>query len=209
MLACRACVTLDRAFKRKFPWPHDDGASDRPVLRVHLRGAMGGLEVGTFLAAVCDANSLGFDDEDRPLETAGAIFDQVSAADTMIAPGGLEVRSGDQVVVAPACCCGLEDWREWIAFLDADRNPPWCGHDPEASCERLPEGRIRLGSAGRAGVLVTVAAGDLRAALREVERDLVAFKDTLAGWARRTAPANADHLVEALDTAFRFTRPAA
>ena len=205
MLICRAVVTLDRVFERPFPWPHDPGLENAPIRHVPLRGSVGDVEVGTFLGQLCDTNHAGFGDDDELIEDIEAIFDQLCSREDLIVPGGIGVWSDGEPILLPGCCCGLEGWREWIAFLDAGAAPPWCGHTPDAFFERLPEERLCFGREGSPGTRLETSSAELRAALRVAESDLVAFKETLEGWVRRMAPAHEARLVPCLDAAFQFT----
>src|SRR5262249_5798833 len=113
--------------------------------------------------------------------------------------------SDGEPILLPGCCCGLEDWREWIAFLDAGAAPPWCGHTPDAFFERLPDGRLCFGREGSPGTRLETSSAELRAALRVVESDLVACRGPSEGRGARMPPAHAARPVPYLDASFHFT----
>ena len=74
----------------------------------------------------------------------GSAWDRrLEALQTLVLPGGLQVRS-DNKVISPGCCCGLETWRDWLRFLKTGAYP-WLGHDPSPSVEKVG-GLIRVWS---------------------------------------------------------------
>ncbi|MEV4139641.1 hypothetical protein AB0J72_46690 [Dactylosporangium sp. NPDC049742] len=105
-------------------------------------------------------------------------------------------------MLAPGCCAGLENWRDWEGLLSGDL--PWLGHAPETRVEvagesfTLPQG----------GACVEVPRRALPELLAGVQRNLAGFLDTLGGWAERTGlGARGPALVAAADRGFAITAP--
>ncbi|WP_433045309.1 hypothetical protein [Dactylosporangium sp. CS-033363] len=156
-----------------------------------LDGSCGDEEIGQFVAIVADYN------KSAPGELV--------AAEHLIVCGGLILTDGVTEVV-PGCCCGLEDWREWVTDV-RERRSPWLGHDPTPQLsfeERTITVWEDIGSPDNkppfAGPRIELEPAHLASLLRGVHRDLVAFHANLARWG---GPALAAHL----DAAFSFTAP--
>ncbi|MFI0217065.1 hypothetical protein [Streptomyces lydicus] len=93
------------------------------------------------MATLVDHNSRPSTDE-RPVADAGEQLRRLLQQEKLIAPGGLRLREIDiDVTVRPGCCCGLEDWRDWLGLLEGD--VPWLGHDPSPAIE-VAEPVVRL-----------------------------------------------------------------
>lgn len=96
------------------PWIRlDQAASDDDVVRV----------LGV-LVACNDANAT----------TPEASIVRLRARDRLLLPGGLAATVGDDTI-APSCCCGLEQWRDWEDLLHGGKSL-WLGHDPTPTIER-------------------------------------------------------------------------
>ncbi|GAA2983877.1 MULTISPECIES: hypothetical protein [Streptomyces] len=101
--------------------------ADLPPYRfMALSGSMSPLDVGSAMAMLADYNSPTGGD-DRSLTDDGEAIRGLLETDEVIAPGGLCVRDiRNNVTVRPGCCCGLEDWREWLDVADGETL--WLGH---------------------------------------------------------------------------------
>ncbi|WP_143140942.1 hypothetical protein [Nannocystis exedens] len=206
-----------------WPWPHWIGAlpteerradfvapstSIHPYRRgeflrtIALTGALDRLEVGTVMAAIASFGRAGDDEVEA---SAVAEVRRILDLDQVTVGGGIEVTVEGVVVVTPQCCAGLEQWREWLAFLDGGPEP-WGGHDPMLRVTRTASGSIAFGYEDSAECLV--APERLRAALGAVEAELAAFAGLLAGWAEVHVPGLAEALVDKLgrDLALRPPR---
>jgi hypothetical protein len=119
MLEVHAVVVADYVEPFRH-WP-----VDRYQGSTSLSGRLSPAEVGSAMAAIvkhCDT------DESAP--DAAALLRSLVRSEKVIAWGGLRVRDTDTgITVAPGCCCGLEDWRDWLQLVRRER--PWLGHDPE------------------------------------------------------------------------------
>lgn len=224
MLVCKAVVERTDPGGTIFPWPHwvgawpqDEqeraarGAQDplhpfrrgEGMRRIALDGTLDSLEVGTVVATICAYGAreeAGADEDADPT----AILRVLCERERVVVGGGIQVRVDDVVVLRPECCCGLEGWREWIAFANGGAQP-WAGHSPYPYVARPAAGMIALGLTKDSAVQVEAEA--LRAALQSVEQDLVAFRALLRAWAHSVAPKIAERVVAKLDHDFQLTMP--
>ncbi|MFJ5220365.1 hypothetical protein ACIP98_37470 [Streptomyces sp. NPDC088354] len=188
-------------------WP----VADLPPYQfMALSGRMSPLEVGSALAVLADYNSR-TSDEDRPLTDAGEAIRRLLETDKVIAPGGLRVHdTRTDVTVRPGCCCGLEDWREWLGV--ADGQTLWLGHDPSPRLEHAA-GVVRLwpdGAGARqapSGPPVEILTGDLPGILHTVQEGLRGFLCLTEQWATRHVPALAPALAARLDDDLAISAP--
>jgi hypothetical protein len=107
--------------------------------------------------------------------------------------------------VTPGCCCGLENWREWLDV--ADGGEVWLGHDPTPSVDHVGE-TVRLHPDGeRPRPVIEIDREELRRLLTGVQQDLADFLRLVADWAGRHAPESADALVGAFDRSLQINAP--
>ncbi|MEH2310525.1 MAG: hypothetical protein V7K35_03640 [Nostoc sp.] len=78
-------------------------ADHKPFSRIQLYGEMTDFEVGLIFAQLVKYNDL--DSESDAYE----VLYQVIESETLILPGGLQVRSTADELIYPGCCCGLEE----------------------------------------------------------------------------------------------------
>jgi len=134
--------------------------------------------------------------------SAEAVLQAIMAEPTWILPGGL--RAQDGVIIAPSCCCGLEDWREWLDFLKTGASP-FLGHDPAQGIERVGDViRIVSFSSDGSQTAIDLHPNDFVDQLQKVENDLKQFLFVLKNWADRTVPAQADDFVARFDEMFEI-----
>ncbi|WP_458248501.1 hypothetical protein [Streptomyces sp. MAI_2237] len=175
-----------------------------------LSGTMSPLEVGSALAQLVDYNTLTGDD-DRPLVDAGEAIGRLLETDKVIAPGGLRLYdSRTNVTVRPGCCCGLEDWREWLDIADGEA--PWLGHDPSPRLEHVDEAvHLWPDTVGTqettSGQPIVIGVGDLPGILQTVQEDLQGFLSLTEQWATRHAPTLAEDLAARLDEDMAISAP--
>jgi hypothetical protein len=168
-----------------------------------LHGGMADAQVGAVVYVLAAYNNVSVGDD-----ACGAVRAIVDAPILKL-PGGLAVRRGG-LSIAPSCCTGLEDWRDWESLVP-DRLSPWMGHDP-APWLQWREGVIRVWSDGGLDVSVPDAewmefpADDFPRLMEDVRRDLREFLPRLREWARAHCPEHADALAERFDATFNVTR---
>ncbi|MDI1436398.1 hypothetical protein [Polyangium sorediatum] len=215
VLCCHAVVVRSHGVGEVLPWPHWRGAlfseearadfvppsspthpyrREEGLRTITLTGAMDPLEVGTVMAAIA-LYGLGSDDERG--DTAEVVAQRLLSEEKVVVAGGLEITCGGALVLAPECCTGLENWREWITFAEGGP-PPWGGHDPTPYITRLDGGSLALGYHEKKEAAIEVAPAVLRAALAEVEAEVAGFAALLERWAETHVPAMAAALVDKL-----------
>ncbi|WP_411126274.1 hypothetical protein [Streptomyces sp. x-19] len=188
-------------------WP----VADLPPYQfMALSGSMSPLEVGSALAMLADCNSRA-GAGDRPLSGASEAIRRLLEADKVIAPGGLRVHdTRTNVTVRPGCCCGLEDWREWLDVADGETR--WLGHDPSPRLEHADE-VVQLwpdsidAQNAPSGQPIKIVMGDLPGILHTVQEGLQGFLSLTKQWANRHVPTLAEDLAAKLDEDLAISEP--
>jgi hypothetical protein len=167
-----------RRFKSAAPWPV---LPDAPAGLIRLHAGVTDEEVGSIMFSACLSNRI----EVSP--DAAVTLRNFIADGGFILPGGLRLLSGGREVV-PGCCCGLEDWHEW---LDVPRGGKavWTGHDPSSEIEFVGD-KVRVWKVEKraGGEFVEFGLEEMAAHLRQVTQDLVGFVYRLGKWAENVAP---------------------
>ncbi|WP_246635843.1 hypothetical protein [Actinoplanes hulinensis] len=162
------------------PWPV---AAAEPWSWLPLDGDLTDEQTGLFVAVIAGG------------QTLTDLLDE----ETIIVPGGLVVDDS----IHPGCCCGLEDWREWLDLLDGGH--PWLGHSPDPVVEHRG-GTLRVWQDGKTrDRYADIPRTDLFGMLRQVHRDLNAFLAVLGRWvaAHGADPA----LVTLIDQSLQISAP--
>ncbi|WP_326660903.1 hypothetical protein [Streptomyces sp. NBC_00385] len=176
-----------------------------------LTGRMSECEVGAAMALLTDWFATEADGSGCVPDAAERVR-RLIATDRLVAAGGLRVRDARTgVTVTPGCCCGLEDWREWLRLPDGVH--VHLGHDPTPRAEF--EGRAVLmwpdggdGDEERPeGRPIRLPLADLPGLLRAVRADLEGFLDLVGRWAGRYVPSQAADLVAKLDADLEIRPP--
>lgn len=138
--------------------------------------------------------------------SAEAVLQTIMAEPTWILPGGLRVRDVNGRTIAPSCCCGLEDWRAWLDFLNSGKSP-FLGHDPAQGIEHVGD-VIRIVSFSSEGSesSIDLHPNDFVNQLQQVQSDLMQFLAVLKDWAVRTDPGQARDFVARFDEMFEIHR---
>ncbi|MET8403762.1 hypothetical protein [Streptomyces sp900116325] len=168
-------------------------------------------EIGAALAALAEYNSQASDD-DSPVTDAGEQIRRLLEAEKVIAPGGLRIRRTDNdVTVSPGCCCGLEDWREWLDVLTGET--PWLGHDPSPRIEHADK-LIRLWADGGEEATkapsarpIEIPVDDLVGILNSVRDAMRGFLSLTKQWAACHVPSLAVDLATKLDEDLAISAP--
>ncbi|WP_329580849.1 hypothetical protein [Streptomyces sp. NBC_01361] len=188
-------------------WP----VADLPPYQfMALSGSMSTLEVGSALAILADYNWRAGGD-DRPLTDASEAIRHLLETDKVIAPGGLRVHdTRTNVTVRPGCCCGLEDWREWLDVAKGETL--WLGHDPSPRLEHADE-VVQLwpdsidAQETTSGQPIEIVVGDLPGILHTVQVGLQGFLSLTKQWATRHVPTFAEDLAARLDEDLAISAP--
>ncbi|MFE0519021.1 hypothetical protein [Streptomyces sp. NPDC058954] len=187
-------------------WPTADL---NPYHFMAVSTSMSSREVGSALAMLVGYNSR-TGDKDRPLSGASDAIGRLLDTDKVIAPGGLRVHDTQtKVTVQPGCCCGLEDWREWLDVTDGESL--WLGHDPSPRVEHTDR-LVRLWPDGAdaqeaTGQPIEIAVGDLPGILHSVQKELQGFLSLTRQWAMGHVPTLAEDLAAKLDEDLGISAP--
>lgn len=198
------CVELYRDSPTCADWPSI--ASDAPSY-LHLTGDVTTAEVGSAVAAIARYNTA----TDAPADGRASIamLRGLLEHEHIVIPGGiLALNDQTRVDITPGCCCGLEDWRDWVDFLD-DGVSPWTGHDPAPELE-LRDDSVNLSSdaAGVEGVFTfAMTRAEYVEQLASVEQHLADFTRELSRWAQTVVPDIAAPLVARLREVYRADPP--
>ena len=204
MIRLIPCVELYRDSPDCADWPTI--ASDAPSF-LHLTGDVTSAEVGSATAAIARYNTTtNAPSGDR---ASTAMLRAMLEREHIVIPGGiLALNDQTRVDITPGCCCGLEDWRAWVDFLD-DGLSPWTGHDPAPELE-LRDETVYLSSdaAGIEGVFTfSMTRDEYAAQLASVEQHLADFTRELTRWAETVVPDIATPLVARLRDVYRAEPP--
>ncbi|KAF0836580.1 hypothetical protein FNL39_11481 [Nocardia caishijiensis] len=179
------------------PWPVSAAA---PYSFMPIHPTSSDTDVGLFVSAlICGLEG----DHDDPVAA-------LLAEGTLSQPGGLRLTdTATRAVVAPGCCAGLEDWREWVDILAGQ--PPWLGHGPTPEVEiGIDELRVWQdnGANRHIGQSIVVERSALPELLNSVHRDLTGFLTCVQTWSERNGlGSKGTDLVEAIDRNFHMTAP--
>ncbi|MGW2396193.1 hypothetical protein ACWCYY_06535 [Kitasatospora sp. NPDC001664] len=157
-----------------------------------LHGGLTPAEVGTAVLAIASANRIRShdgEDDDRAFASAAALLQGLLTPEDLVAFGGLQVTdTGTGVVFNPACCDGLESWRDWYAVPQGGEL--WYGHPP-LSPHADGNGRsvrLTVDAEDPASAVIELTHGELERLLAGVERDLADFRALAAAWAAERLP---------------------
>jgi hypothetical protein len=137
-------------------------------------------EIGSVMLAACN-NLIG--------QTASETLEAFVSDEGFILAGGLLFKENNEVKVVPNCCCGLEDWYQWLTVPNG-RVDIWTGHDPESLIE-IKDGKIKIWQDRETkdeNKLIEFTVDELIEALRNVEKDLKDFLFRLAQWTKYIEP---------------------
>jgi hypothetical protein len=179
-------------------WPIAEPSSDRLLT---LSGRMSPVDVGTAMAVIFSYNKI-------PVTHAADLTEahleqHLAEAEALIAPGGLRFRdTTTDVSIAPGCCFGLENWRDW---WDAARGQElWLGHDPAPHITHVGH-VIQLRQDDGDSPSIEITRDELSSLLTTAQQHFSAFLDLARPWAATTTPRLADRLIPALDQYFMIT----
>jgi hypothetical protein len=176
---------------------------------LHVSANMSAQEVGAAMAAL---HPHGLDEADGGPREITSVLRAIAEAKCLIVPGGLLARDTETGVrIPPSCCCGLEDWREWVSVPSGGQ--PWLGHSPAPWVEHF-DGAVRIWPDGGMGEdcpstdrAITAPLDAVTAQLHTAHQDLRGFLDAASQWAHDLAPSMASEVTAKLDEAFLITKP--
>jgi hypothetical protein len=176
-------------------WPIAEPSSDRFLA---LSGQMSLAEVGTAMAVILSYNGLSVD---SVTDLTGAqLVQHLADAEVLIAPGGLRFRdTATNAQVAPGCCFGLENWRDWLEVVRGQE--PWLGHSPALRLEHGGQ-LIRLAQDDQNDspfLAVEININELPGLLTSVQQQLSGFLELAQQWTTNTTPQLTVPFIAALD----------
>ncbi|MFE3827847.1 hypothetical protein [Streptomyces sp. NPDC059092] len=177
-------------------WPTAAPNSDRLLV---LSDQMSPLEVGTVMAVLTSYNH---DDPDGPapdIKPGTRHIQNLLNVDLVIAPGGILLQdTATGVVIAPGCCFGLENWRDWLGLIHGEE--VWLGHGTTAHVEhRGTLVKVWPDTDPPAKTPIELPLADLPDLLQTVHDKLHGFLTLAEQWASRYAPALAPALIAKLN----------
>jgi hypothetical protein len=183
-----------------WPWPV---AERKPFTFIRLTGSLTSEEVGSIIAQLVAFNQI---EADPTLE---ALLQGAIAEESLVLPGGIQASSGT-TEINPSCCCGLEEWQDWLTIVSAG-TIPWLGHDPWPWME-TSDGNIHIWSDGgfvevSDAFSIVFTEQQLMAELARVERDLRVFLSLVGTWAQNMKFSDPTALCLKLDSCFHLGGP--
>jgi hypothetical protein len=150
--------------------------SDPNLTFIRLYLGMSDEEIGSVIITACLYNRI--DIFPSLTETLNAFL----SLDSFILPGGLQFSEDGKVKVSPGCCCGIEDWREWLDVAHG-KNSVWAGHDPSPWVEYIDDSvRIWQDERGKESSFVEIRIEEMTNQLRRIESDLRGFMVRPGKW---------------------------
>ncbi|MFE1906701.1 hypothetical protein ACFW96_23965 [Streptomyces gardneri] len=189
-------------------WPV---AEIEPFGFLPLSGELSPAEVGTAVMRIADCNDIDPDGDrpPRPSDAHASFLHGLLTFDTLFAAGGLRVTdTSTDVTFLPACCDGLEDWRDWHAFAQ-DGHLLGFGHDPVSPVAERSGDTIRLtvNAEQSDSPVIELPVTELGHLLNGVERDLTDFLALAVDWASRQLPDHCAPVAAALARVLDLPRP--
>lgn len=163
------------------------------------------LETGTLIAQIAAYNN-DRDVHKKPSEITNDLINN----ECLIVGGGIKIVDGEKAIY-PGCCCGLEDWDDWLE-ISPENFGLWLGHDPSPYIKFLPEKQIyRIRANGGMDektsentTYIDLSIEELKRAVKEVSQDLQDFIVVLKNWADKIVPTQSKQLIETFKTHFHI-----
>jgi hypothetical protein len=146
-------------------------------------------EIGSVVAQIADYNQINTNRE------AKKIIEKLLEAESLIVGGGIQAVDANSKIISPGCCCGLEEWSDWLKVNNKNQSL-WLGHDPAPWIEYLPEADVlRIWEDGGIGSSLNNSSKKLRHIdfsmqkfkinLKQVRTELNDFVVVLGKWAKQ------------------------
>jgi hypothetical protein len=170
-------------FEGVAPWPT---TSEYAGAYLPIFPGLSSEEIGSLVITACLYNQAEIHPDGA--ETLRAFMATAKARDGFVLPGGLRFKEGGQVKIIPGCCCGLENWREWLD-VPHGKKYLWAGHNPSPWCEYF-DNHIRIWQDEKEeGVdSIEFEIPEMEVLLEGVERDLLGFLAILKKWVAYVSP---------------------
>lgn len=185
-------------------WPIAAPRADRILA---LSGQMSPLEVGTAMAVLTSCNHDNSEGSAPDTEAGIRRIQNLLSVDLVIAPGGILLKdTATGVVIAPGCCFGLENWRDWLGLMNGEEL--WLGHGTAAHVEH--QGtlvRVWPDTNPPAKTSIELPLAELPDLLQTVHDKLNGFLALAEQWASRYAPVLAAALIAKLSEDLNIGTP--
>jgi hypothetical protein len=180
-----------------WPWPI---AEQKPFSHIRLTEDMSELMIGSVIAQLVSYNQF------EVGATASGLLNTTVSAESLSLKGGIQASDGEREI-NPSCCCGLQEWRAWLACL-ASGESPWMGHDPTPRIEWDGDTvRVWSDSAAPDAYAIEFKRDRLIAELGKVEQRLRALLPQVWKWATAIGFTDPHALCRRFDECFGITGP--
>ncbi|MFJ9343122.1 hypothetical protein ACIRP0_28100 [Streptomyces sp. NPDC101733] len=176
-------------------WPTAAPRADRLLA---LSGHMSPDEVGTAMAALVGYHPDDAHDPVSETETGLRAVQNLLDVDLVTAPGGILVKdTATGVAIAPGCCFGLENWRDWLVLMNAE--DLWLGHGTATRVEHLGTlVKVWPDADPPTEIPIEIPLVELPALMRTVHERLNGFLSLADRWAHHYVPTLAPVLIAKL-----------
>lgn len=167
------------------PWNVSPLTDDSYFTHIRIHSEISDGEIGLVILEAIYPN---FDEMIK--KTAAQTLQAFVSDESFVLSGGLRFEENDMVVVSPSCCCGLEDWVNWLNVPNGETQI-WNGHDPDAFVE-INDDKIKIWEDEKLkdkSPSVIFSIKEFVENMKAVETDLKGFLIRLGQWTRNIEPA--------------------
>jgi len=103
--------------------------------------------------------------------------------------GGLIFKENEEIRFVPSCCCGLDDWDQWLEVPKGKTNV-WNGHDPSCAVEIINR-KIKVWQDEELkseNPSIEFSVQEFTEKMSNVEKDLKDFLVRLSEWTKQVEP---------------------
>jgi hypothetical protein len=168
----------------KFEEPQPWIFSTNEIGYTRLYAGISDEEIGSVMLSACSLSS-----GEIIKETAQETLKEFILNEGFVLEGGLLFKENDAIKVVPSCCCGLENWNEWLD-VPSGKCGIWTGHNPESLIE-INHGNIKIWQDRQTkdekhSIDFTVE--EMVEKLNQVKKDLQNFLFRLKQWVNHIKP---------------------
>ncbi|HRH42501.1 MAG TPA: hypothetical protein PKY82_12815 [Pyrinomonadaceae bacterium] len=181
-------VIENSKFDKFLPW----AASTIETNYIRLYSGTNDEEIGSIMLSACSLSN-----GELIKETGLERLKEFISNEGFVLAGGLVFKENEEIKVIPNCCCGLEDWNEWLN-VPSGKCQIWTGHDPESLIE-INDGKIKIWQDRKSkseDQSIEFTIDEMFEKLQYVEKDLKNFLFRLGQWTRFIAPELEKQVVE-------------
>lgn len=181
-------IVENLGFDEKSPWDISTVESGY----IEIRSSITDEEIGSVMLKACLSGS-----NDLVEESASETLKAFIANKGFVLSGGLLFTENDKIKVGPGCCCGLENWHEWLE-VPSGKHQIWTGHDPESLIE-INDGTIKIWQdrdKKDEEFSIEFTVDEMNEKLAKVERNLKDFLFRLGQWTKYIEPSLENQVVK-------------